>query len=113
MPTVAIGGINTDNAGELLKGSQTGSLYLDGLAIVSAIMAADDPKATCQQFADIIQTSKQLSVKKDVTAEAVIKYAIQAMKSIKSKGPMVHHITSMYELLMKLYTHMFNRLRCY
>jgi thiamine-phosphate diphosphorylase/hydroxyethylthiazole kinase len=73
---------------------------LDGLAIVSAIMAADDPKATCQQFADIIQASKQPSVNKDVTAEAVIKYAIQAMKNIKSKGPMVHHITSMCELLM-------------
>ena len=44
LPSVAIGGINAGNAGQL-RG--TG---IEGLAVVSAICAADDPKAAAQEL---------------------------------------------------------------
>lgn len=44
LPSVAIGGIQADNAGEL---AGTG---LEGIAVVSAICAADDPKRAAQRL---------------------------------------------------------------
>lgn len=47
-PIVAIGGITPDNAGAVLEaGAQ-------GLAVVSAIVAADDPEAATRRFAQLI-----------------------------------------------------------
>jgi thiamine-phosphate pyrophosphorylase len=44
LPSVAIGGVNAASAGEL-RGSG-----IEGLAVVSAICAADDPKAAAEQL---------------------------------------------------------------
>lgn len=51
MGTVAIGGINLSNVQRVLYQSQTSKKGLDGVAIVSAIMAADDPQAAAAEFA--------------------------------------------------------------
>lgn len=48
--TVGIGGINLSNAQRVLYQSHAGKKGLDGVAIVSAIMAADDPEAAASQF---------------------------------------------------------------
>jgi len=44
LPLVAIGGIHADNAAEVLRAGA------DGLAVVSALCAADDPRAAALEF---------------------------------------------------------------
>ncbi|CEP12285.1 hypothetical protein [Parasitella parasitica] len=95
IPTVAIGGISAKNACELLEGSSTGEIHIDGLAIVSAIMAAEDPKAACEELLKLIRHSlSKVGVKAYNTVDDAIQFAVQAAKNIKDKTPMVHHITN-------------------
>lgn len=95
IPTVAIGGISTKNACELIEGSNTGKLHVDGLAIVSAIMAAEDPKLACEELSSLIQKSFiKIGVKENNNVQDTIDFAMQATKNIKAKSPLVHHITS-------------------
>ncbi|KAI9485423.1 MAG: Hydroxyethylthiazole kinase family-domain-containing protein [Benjaminiella poitrasii] len=95
VPTVAIGGIGAKNACELLEGSNTGKIHVDGLAIVSAIMAAEDPKIACEELLGLVRKSLgKMGVMANNTVEDAVKYAIQAAKNIKAKTPMVHHITN-------------------
>ncbi len=51
IPVVAIGGINAKNAGEISK-------ITDGIAVVSAIMAAEDPGQAAEELSKIIINSK-------------------------------------------------------
>lgn len=95
VPTVAIGGVGGKNANELLEGSDTGKIHIDGLAIVSAIMAAEDPKVACEELLKLIRQSlSRVGVKTNNTVDDAIQFAVQAAKNIKDKTPMVHHITS-------------------
>ncbi|KAL7312099.1 thiamine biosynthetic bifunctional enzyme [Mucor circinelloides] len=95
VPTVAIGGIGAKNACELLEGSNTGKIHIDGLAIVSAIMAAEDPKTVCEELLSLIRSSlSKVGVKANNTVNDAVTFAVQAAKNIKSKTPMVHHITN-------------------
>ncbi|KAA8650433.1 hypothetical protein EYZ11_011374 [Aspergillus tanneri] len=54
--TVSIGGINLSNVQRVLYQSKSQNKGLDGVAIVSAIMAADDPKAAAEAFVQHIAT---------------------------------------------------------
>ncbi|KAH8434105.1 bifunctional hydroxyethylthiazole kinase/thiamine-phosphate diphosphorylase [Aspergillus melleus] len=54
--TVSIGGINLSNVQRVFYQSKSPKKGLDGVAIVSAIMAADDPKAAAEAFVDHIAT---------------------------------------------------------
>jgi thiamine-phosphate diphosphorylase/hydroxyethylthiazole kinase len=95
IPTVAIGGISAKNSCELLEGSNTGKLHIDGLAIVSAIMAAEDPKVACEELLGLIRTSLgKFGVNANNTVDDAIDFAVRAAKNIKDKAPLVHHITS-------------------
>jgi len=47
IPVVAIGGINSANAEEIIK-------IADGIAVVSAIMSAKDPKRAAEELSEII-----------------------------------------------------------
>ncbi|KAI8373552.1 Hydroxyethylthiazole kinase family-domain-containing protein [Choanephora cucurbitarum] len=95
VPTVAIGGISAQNACELLEGSSTEKLYIDGLAIVSAIMAAEDPKVACEELVQLIKKSfRTMGVRSISSADQVIEYAIRAAINIKNKTPMIHHMTN-------------------
>lgn len=97
VPTVAIGGIGAQNACELLEGSDTGKIHIDGLAIVSAIMAAEDPKDACEELLGLIRSSlSKMGVKSNNTVRDAVQFAVQAAKNIKEKTPMVHHITSKF-----------------
>jgi thiamine-phosphate diphosphorylase/hydroxyethylthiazole kinase len=79
----------------LIEGSYTGKLHVDGLAIVSAIMAAQDPKVACQELSDLIRNSlKKVGAKLNHSVDDTVAFAVQAVKNIKEKTPMVHHITS-------------------
>jgi len=54
LPKVAIGGLNSENAGEvILKGA-------DGIAVVSAIVSADDPRKAAEELSYIIKQARIL-----------------------------------------------------
>ncbi|KAI8642180.1 Hydroxyethylthiazole kinase family-domain-containing protein [Parasitella parasitica] len=96
IPTVAIGGINAENACQVIEGSNTGKIHIDGLAIVSAIMAAEDPKVACEELLKLIRHSlSKLGTKvNNNTVDDAIRFAVQAAKNIRDTTPMVHHITN-------------------
>lgn len=52
-PSVGIGGINPDNAGKIIQGGA------DGIAVVSAIMSAADPRLAASRLSDIVNQSKK------------------------------------------------------
>lgn len=92
--TVAIGGVKLENSKELLVGSSGENYHLDGLAIVSAIMAAPDPTAVCSEFQEIIKSS--IKPAQTSSADKAVAFAVQAATKVKNACPMVHHMTSKY-----------------
>jgi thiamine-phosphate pyrophosphorylase len=54
LPLVAIGGIDTGNAAEAIRAGA------DGIAVVSAIMAAADPKAAARELRAVIDAARRV-----------------------------------------------------
>jgi len=54
LPLVGIGGLNKDNAGEVIKNGA------DGIAVVSAIVAADDPEKAAGELKKIINRARMI-----------------------------------------------------
>ncbi|KAK3322384.1 Hydroxyethylthiazole kinase family-domain-containing protein [Apodospora peruviana] len=52
--TVCIGGINESNVLDVISKSSSPSEHVDGVAVVSAIMAAPDPQAAAQRFITLL-----------------------------------------------------------
>lgn len=52
IPMVAIGGVHAGNAGAVIRHGA------DGVAVVSAIVAADDPEAAARHLTDIVRKAK-------------------------------------------------------
>lgn len=52
LPLVGIGGLNRDNAAEVVRSGA------DGIAVVSAIVAADDPELAARELKDVIDGAK-------------------------------------------------------
>ena len=52
-PLVAIGGLNVDNAAEVIRSGA------DGVAVVSAIVSAEDPEKAARQLKDVIYKAKE------------------------------------------------------
>ena len=53
--TVAIGGINTRNTADIIKNGA------DGIAVISAIISQDDPKASAEELTNIINKARHQS----------------------------------------------------
>jgi thiamine-phosphate pyrophosphorylase len=53
LPLVGIGGLNTENAADVIRNGA------DGVAVVSAIVAADDPQTAADELKQIIQEARQ------------------------------------------------------
>lgn len=58
VPAVCIGGITASNAAAVMAHAATPSKSLDGVAVVSAIMAADDPAAAGRALSARVLTAK-------------------------------------------------------
>jgi len=50
---VAIGGVNLENAGDMIRAGAA------GVAVVRAIMAASDPKAAAQLLREVVESARQ------------------------------------------------------
>ncbi len=53
IPLVGIGGLNRENAGEVIKNGA------DGVAVVSAIVAADDPEKAARELSKIVEQARR------------------------------------------------------
>ncbi|KAH0610207.1 uncharacterized protein H6S33_011734 [Morchella sextelata] len=90
LPCCAIGGINAQNAGTVMNTSPVRSL--EGLAIVSAIMASPEPTGTCKSLKSLIVLSIVYEEPKKVDLTSDL---LQMLRKFRENGPpLVHHITN-------------------
>ncbi|GAB0133224.1 hypothetical protein EsDP_00001636 [Epichloe bromicola] len=78
-PTVCIGGVNASNASTVLSQSASPQKSLDGIAVVSAIIAADDPAAASRHLLSQVICAK-------------IPHVIAA---VGDKTPLSHNMTNL------------------
>ncbi|CAK7910125.1 thiamine biosynthetic bifunctional enzyme [[Candida] anglica] len=90
---VAIGGINHDNAGSVLyQCSLPGLQSLTGLAVVSCIMASEEPKYATADF-DRYYQEQELPTMDNLDGETA-QDIVKMIKGVRSNSPLVHHITN-------------------
>ncbi|KZT71053.1 HK-domain-containing protein [Daedalea quercina L-15889] len=98
---VAIGGIKSTNALHCLHGSvSTTGHALDGLAVVSDIVASPEPKLAAEKLAFIVRAFKSgppsSSSLPDAryTAEWIKEQVASLVPAVRKHGPLVHQITN-------------------
>ncbi|CAG8918512.1 unnamed protein product [Penicillium salamii] len=94
--TVSIGGINHSNVQRVIYQSKSPQKSLDGVAIVSAIVAADDPKASAQKFAELINNAPRFALASNPSraneTEALISDVPQVIRKMVEVHPLVHNM---------------------
>ncbi|KKK21766.1 hypothetical protein P175DRAFT_0493045 [Aspergillus ochraceoroseus IBT 24754] len=95
--TVCIGGINHSNIQRVLYQSSSPKKGLDGAAIVSAIMAADDPKAAAAQFVKLVATPPAFVQKLEAPQEvcdtaALVGQVPHVVQKMVEVHPLVHNM---------------------
>lgn len=94
--TVSIGGINHANVQRVLYQSKSPKKGLDGVAIVSAIVAADDPKASAEEFANLIKSTPVFALDSKVTGankpETLVAEVPQIVRKLVEVHPLVHNM---------------------
>lgn len=98
IPTVAIGGLNASNVQRVMFQSKSPSKGLDGVAIVSAIMAADDPKAAAaalRKAVTEIPTTMSPMAKQNKAVESLLSQVPGIVKALGEKSPLCHNMTNL------------------
>ena len=94
--TVSIGGINHANVQRVIYQSQSPKKGLDGVAIVSAIMAADDPKAAAEELSKLIKSPPLFALTpispRTNEAEALLHEVPQIVRKMVEAHPLVHNM---------------------
>ncbi|KAJ5669052.1 hypothetical protein N7462_010122 [Penicillium macrosclerotiorum] len=94
--TVSIGGINHANVQRVIYQSKSPKKALDGVAIVSAIMAADDPKASAEKFAQLIKSPPPFVLTAQTPraneAEALLQEVPAIVRKMVEVHPLVHNM---------------------
>jgi thiamine-phosphate diphosphorylase/hydroxyethylthiazole kinase len=97
--TVCIGGINATNLQRVLYQASYPQKPLDGVAIVSAIIAADDPKTAAQNLKNLIGSLPPFVNGRPSKSAASIQSIVEAVpsivKSVGEKNPLSHNMTNM------------------
>ena len=83
IPTVCIGGINASNTQSVLVQSSHPAKPLDGVAVVSALVASPDPAATARDLLGQVTTAKVPSV----------------VKAVADKTPLSHNMTNLVSIM--------------
>jgi thiamine-phosphate diphosphorylase/hydroxyethylthiazole kinase len=106
--TVAIGGINPTNVQKVFYGSRVSdSVKLDGVAVVSCIMASKDAAAASRILSQLIKAMppwvhpQQQLTRNTAPAlsaasieQAIRELAPQLFRAVTQRAPLVHHITN-------------------
>lgn len=94
--TVSIGGINHSNVQRVLYQSKSPAKGLDGVAIVSAIIGADDPKASAEKFTDLIKNTPLFALAPQPSrlneVEALLQDVPAVVRKMTDAHPLVHNM---------------------
>ncbi|KAL8825105.1 MAG: hypothetical protein Q9170_007926 [Blastenia crenularia] len=97
VPTVAIGGINADNVQRVIYQSQAEENRLSGVAVVSAIVAADHVQTVAQELLHLIRSPPTFI--KEVPnklrpVELLLDQVNNVIKQLALKHPLCHNMTN-------------------
>ena len=98
IPTVAIGGLNGTNIQRVMFQSKSPSKGLDGVAIVSAIMAAQDSKAAAvalRKSVNNIPLTMSPAAKENQKVETLLSQIPEIVKKLGIKSPLCHNMTNL------------------
>ena len=99
--TVCIGGINSLTVQRVLYQASDSSKKLDGVAIVSAIIAAKDPKKAAEDILRLIKSPPPFAEKsvaneqKYLSPAALINDAPAVIKAVGQETPLSHNMTNL------------------
>ncbi|KAI1396173.1 TMP-TENI-domain-containing protein [Hypoxylon fuscum] len=99
--TVCIGGINASNVSRVVWQSNGKGKSLDGVAVVSAIMASKDPEKTSRQMLQLVKSPPPFakvgmtSHQKTRSPQDLLCVAPDFIKVVHSKKPLSHNMTNL------------------
>ena len=98
IPTVAIGGLNVSNVQRVMFQSKSPTKGLDGAAVVSAIMAAQDPKAAASGLKSLINNvpvSMSPKASENQIVNTLLAQIPRIVKELSVKSPLCHNMTNL------------------
>ncbi|KAH8756222.1 Hydroxyethylthiazole kinase family-domain-containing protein [Diaporthe sp. PMI_573] len=101
VPTVCIGGINASNTREVMLWGSSAQNFLDGVAVVSAIVAADDPEAASRLLLGLVREASprksrtRMGQSSVANKEALLKLVPGAIKAVHEQKPLSHNMTNL------------------
>ncbi|KAI1842644.1 hypothetical protein JX266_011106 [Neoarthrinium moseri] len=99
--TVCIGGINATNAARVVWQSASLSRGLDGIAVVSAIVAAADPEAAARELRRLVRTPPPFAASVPTPAQAgrsaadVLALVPDVVRRVAERRPLSHNMTNL------------------
>jgi len=100
-PCVAIGSINATNVQRVLHQSAHGTNRLNGVAVVSAIMASPDPQASARELVLLIQTTPEKyytaappGITPSSTLPSLLAQIPEIIKTHATSSPLSHNMTN-------------------
>ncbi|PSR93956.1 Hydroxyethylthiazole kinase family-domain-containing protein [Coniella lustricola] len=99
IPTVCIGGLNASNITQVMSHGSSPKNPLNGVAVVSAIMAAHDPKAASMQLSNLI-TESHMQNRIQESCRAISKHTVldlvpKVIKTVHENKPLSHNMTNL------------------
>lgn len=103
VPTVCIGGINASNIPRVMFRGSSFMNPLKGIAVVSAIMAAEDPEAASRQLLGLVRDAERrnrrglpgVGASPAGTKEDLLQLVPQAIRAVHEKKPLTHNMTNL------------------
>ncbi|KAI9760955.1 MAG: hypothetical protein M4579_001331 [Chaenotheca gracillima] len=97
---VAIGGINASNAQRVIFQSKAAFKGLDGVAVVSAIMGADDPREATRHLKALIQRNPPFVVpfglgKRAKNVQTLLQKVPAVITKVAEQSPLCHNMTNL------------------
>ncbi|KAI9659410.1 MAG: hypothetical protein M1821_001668 [Bathelium mastoideum] len=96
--TYCIGGINESNAQRVLYQSTSDKRSLDGVAVVSAIMAAQDPLVAAKRLRELIQEPPPFAsstLSRSLSTSDIVDQAPAIVKRLGEQNPLCHNMTNL------------------
>ncbi|KAI1197363.1 TMP-TENI-domain-containing protein [Nemania serpens] len=99
--TVCIGGINASNVSRVVWQSAIRGRSLDGVAVVSAIMAAADPEASARELGALIRAPPAFAravvagQQQDRSPEQLVHLVPEVIRAVADRKPLSHNMTNL------------------
>ncbi|RDL30164.1 Uncharacterized protein BP5553_10442 [Venustampulla echinocandica] len=99
--TVCIGGINASTVQRVIYQSSDASKNLDGVAVVSAIIAAQDPKQAAQDLLQLVHSPPPYAISSIVTGQKptsvddLVSDVCDIIQTVSAENPLSHNMTNL------------------